>query len=186
MKTIISPKIQRIIKNRARLMQELDIHITNRGREVTINGSPEAEFIAEQVIEALNFGFPYIEAISMKKENKNLEKINIKDHTTQKNLERVRGRVIGQGGKALKTLSDLTDSSIELLDNTVGIIAEPENMERAAAAVIAIIKGAKHGAVYRELENSIPKPIYDLGLKDEPVKTMDEYEAALKSDEDDY
>lgn len=167
MKTIIIEKIARVIKNKKKLEELLNLKITNRGKEVTINGSPEDEYTGTQVIDALNQGFPYSEAISIKTENKILETINIKDYTNKSNLERIRGRVIGQGGKALKTLSDLTDSAMELKDNHVAIIAEPENLERATEALIAIIKGAKHGAVYKELEKNMPMPIHDLGLREE-------------------
>lgn len=180
MQTILVDKIVRVIKNHKRLMAELDVKITNKGKEVTIEGTPENEYMARQVIDALNFGFPYIEAITMKKENKLLEFVNIKEHTNQSNLERVRGRVIGQGGKALKTIASLTDSAVELKENTVAIIANPENMERATEAIIAIIKGAKHGAVYKELEHNFPKQEYDLGLKEQPTKSMEDYEKALE------
>jgi ribosomal RNA assembly protein len=180
MQSIIIDKIARVIKNRKRLMEELEVKITNNGTEVTVDGSPENEYIALQVLDALNYGFPYIEAISMKREGKDLETINIKEHTNQSNLERVRGRVIGKGGKALKTLASLTDSAIELKENTVAVIADPENMERATEAIIAIIKGAKHGAVYKELEHNFPKQEYDLGLREKPTKTMEDYEKALE------
>lgn len=179
MKTINCSRIARVIKNHKRLMEELNVKITNRGREVTIIGTPEDEYIAAQTIEALNFGFPYLEAISMKKEGKLMETVNIKEYTSRRDMEQVRGRLIGQGGKALRTLSNLTGCAVELKENTIGIIGEPENLERAASAAIAIAKGAKHSSVWRELENSQPKPIYDLGLRDAPVKTMEEYEDAL-------
>ena len=178
-KTIVD-KIARVIKNRKRLMEELGVTINNNGKEVSVEGKPEDEYIAIQVLDALNYGFPYIEAISMKKENKELETVNIKEHTNQSNLERVRGRIIGKGGKALKTLANLTDSAMELKENTVAIIANPENMERATEAVISIAKGAKHGYVYKGLEHNFPKQEYDLGLKGKPTKTMKEYEEKLK------
>lgn len=167
MKTIICEKIGRIIRNKTKLEELLGIKISNRGKEVTINGTPENEHEAIQVIDALNQGFPYSEAIAIKKEEKILQIVNIKDYTNKSNLERVRGRIIGQGGKALKTLSLLTDSAMELKENHVTVIADPENMERAVEALIAIIKGAKHGAIYKELEKNAPKPIYDLGLREE-------------------
>jgi len=167
MKTLIIEKIARVIKNRQKLEILLNLKINNRGKEVTINGTPEDEYAGEQVLDALNQGFPFVEAISIKTENKVLEIVNIKDYTKKANLERIRGRIIGKGGKALKTLSGLTDSAMELKENHVGIITAPENLERATEALIAIIKGAKHGAVYKELEKSMPKPIYDLGLREE-------------------
>ncbi len=166
MKIIICEKIARIIRNKEKLEKLLEIKISNRGKEVTIDGTPENEYDAVQVIDALNQGFPYTEAISIKKEDKILKIVNIKEHTNKANLERVRGRVIGQGGKALKTLSVLTDSAMKIKENHVTIISSPENMERATEALIAIIKGAKHGATYKELEKNAPKEIYDLGLRE--------------------
>ena len=180
METIICEKIARIIKNRKKLIEILKININNRGKEVTIDGTPENELIARQVIDALNFGFPYAEAISIKTEDRILETINIKDYTNRANLQRVRGRVIGKGGKTIKTLASLTDSAMELQENTVAIIATPENLERAAEAVIAIIKGAKQGGVYKDLEKSHPEEIIDLGLKERPMKTIEEYEKSLE------
>ncbi len=162
---IIIDKIIRIIKNKKKLEEELKVKIMNRGKEVKIEGSAENQFIAEKVIEALNFGFPYSEAISIKKENRIFEKINIKEHTNKKNFERIRGRLIGKSGKVIQTIANLTESSLELKENQIGIITDPENLERITGAVIQIIQGAKHGNVYKGLEKSQPKPIYDLGLK---------------------
>jgi len=180
MKTIECDKIVRIIKNRKRLEQELNVKINNAGKLVTIDGDAQDEYIATQVIDALNFGFPYIEAISMKKEGKLLDTINIKEYTSKNNLESVRGRIIGKAGKAIQTIATLSDCVIEMKNNTVAILGEPENIERASEAIVAIIKGAKHSGVYHTLEGSHPQPIYDLGLKDAPIKTMKDYKEALK------
>ena len=180
MKTLIIEKLARVIKNKKRLEDSLDIKITNRGKEVTIDGSAENEYIASQVLDALNFGFPYAEAMLIAEEENTLfEVVNIKEHTNRADLERVRGRVIGKGGKALKVLSDLTGCALELKENKVGVIGEPENIERATEAIIAIVKGAKHGAVYKELEQSTPKPIYDLGLRGKDERTLEEINEEL-------
>lgn len=180
MEMIIIEKIARIIQNKKKLTELLNVKITNRGKEVTIDGKAEDELIARQVLDALNYGFPYAEAISIKTEDRILETINIKDYTNRTDLESIRGRVIGKGGKTIKTLADLADSAIEMKENTIAIITEPENLQRLTAAIIAIIKGAKQAGVYRELEQSHPKPIIDLGLKEQPIKTMKEYEEKLE------
>lgn len=183
MKSIDCPKIVRIIKNRKRLMNELNVKITNAGRIVSIDGTPEDEYMATQVIDALNFGFPYIEAISMKKEGRLLETLNIKEYTKKNDLERVRGRIIGKAGKGIRTVATLSDCAIEMRENTVAIIGEAQNIQRASEAIVAVIKGAKHSGVYHMLEGNQPHPIYDLGLKDAPVKTMKDYEKALNQDD---
>jgi len=94
------------------------------------------------------------------------EIINIKEHTNRKDLARIRARIIGTRGKALKTLSDLTECNFEIKENRIGIIGDVENIENAQKAIISIIKGAKHSNIYSFLEKHHPEPIIDLGLKE--------------------
>ncbi len=165
MKKLIIEKLSRIIKNKKKLEAKLNIKITNRGKEIFIDGKPENEFVAEKVIDALNFGFPFSTALLIKEEDCEFEIINIKNYTNRKNKEQVRGRIIGKQGKVLKVLSDLTNCYFELKDNEIGIVGEPECIKNAQDAVIGIIRGAKHGNIYKRLEKNQVKEIGDLGLR---------------------
>ncbi len=162
---LLIEKLPRIIKNHKKLESELNVKISNRGKEIYIEGESEKEFNAEKVIMALDFGFPYSAAMDLAKGDAIFETINIKDHTKRHDLERVRARIIGKAGKTIKTLSDLTRCHIELKDNTVGIIGEPELIETATHAIISLIQGSKQGNVYAYLEKHQPKPEFDLGLR---------------------
>ena len=166
MKTLISEKIPRILKNKTRLEKLLKIKISNRGKETVIEGTPENEFTAEKVIDAINFGFPYSHATEIKKQDLEFEIINLKDYTKKHDYERIRGRIIGKGGKALRNLSELSDCFIEINENRIGIIGEPLNVKNAIEALTQIIRGSKHGNVYKGLEKSKPEIIQDLGLRD--------------------
>jgi len=148
MKKIFSEKIPRILKNKKRLEKILNVKITNKGREVFIHGKSEEEYFAEKVIEALNFGFPFSVATLIKKEDLIFEIINIKDYTKRKDLNRIRARIIGKGGKTLKILNQLTNCHFELKDNEVGIIGTPEEIENGQESIISIIRGAKQANVY--------------------------------------
>lgn len=165
MKKIICDKIIRIIKNRKKLEEILNVKINNSGNEVSIEGEPHEEYIAEKVIDALNFGFPYSTAISIKTEDKIFETINIKEYA-KGNLERVRGRIIGKNGRVLKNLTNLTDCDLELKDNHIAIIGKDEEIERTIKAIISLLYGTKHSAVYGMLEKADREPIYDFKLKD--------------------
>lgn len=167
MKTILSPKLPRIIKNKKKLEQELNIKIFNRGKELKIEGSPEEEYLAEKIIDAINFGFKISDALSIKKEDNEFEILNIKNYTKNKKLERIKARLIGKNGKCLSTLRNLSESFIEIKDNNVGIISPPENLENITNAIIQIIQGAKQSYAYKGLEKNRPQPIYDLGLRNE-------------------
>ena len=166
MKKILSEKLPRILKNKKRLEKLLDIKITNRGKEISIQGEPEDEYVAEKVIDALNFGFPFYTAILIKKEDFIFEIINIKDYTKRHDLERIRARIIGKNGKTLKILNQLTNCYFELKDNYIGIIGSPEDLKSGQEAVTSIIKGAKQSNVYGFLKKNKTKPILDLGLKE--------------------
>jgi len=166
---IIIDKLPRVTKNRTRLEKLLNVKITNERKEVSISGNAEDEYVAEKVLQALDIGFPYSTATLIKTKDLVLETLNIKDYSKGKNLTRVRGRVIGTQGKALQIISNLSDCSLEIKDNQVGIIGNPEDIKRAVEAIILIIQGAKHGNVYSGLMKSRGKSkieeFEDLGLK---------------------
>ena len=166
MKTILSDKLPRILKNKKQLEKKLNIKITNKGKEVSISGKPINEYAAGLVIDALNLGFPFSTAMLIKEEDFLFEVLNIKDYTRRHDLERIKGRIIGKEGKTLKTLHQLTKCYFEIKDNNIGILGHPEYIKNAQEAVISLIKGSKQGNVYAFLEKHHVQPIADLGLKE--------------------
>jgi len=169
MKTIISDRWLNVIKYKKELETKLNIKITNRGKEVNIDGSPEDEYLAEKIIDAINFGFPIQTALTILEE-KTFEILNIKDFTTKKDLAKVRGRIIGKQGKSFSTLNQLTKCEFKIKDNKVGIIGDIENIEQAIEAIESISRGTKHSHVYAMLEKNRIKPIFDFGLKEAKKK----------------
>jgi len=165
MKKIICEKLTRIIKSKKRLEKILNVKITNRGKEVYVQGKPEDEYVAEKVIDALEFGFPFSTAIMIREHNCVFEIINIKDYTKRKDLVRIRARIIGTKGKTLQTLHHLTNCFFEIKDNSVGIIGAPEFIKNSQEALISIIRGSKQANVYSFLEKHQVRQIDDLGLK---------------------
>lgn len=165
MEKLVVEKLPRIIKNKKKLESELRVKINNRGREVYIEGYPEDTYIAEKVIEALEFGFPFSTALLLKEEDFMFDIVNIKDYTKRKDLTTVRSRIIGRQGKTLKTITDLTKCHFEIKDNQVGIIGDPEYIKSAQDAVISLIQGSKQGNVYGRIEKRKKPKDFDLGLK---------------------
>jgi len=173
MKKLIVEKIARIIPIKAKLSKELDVEIKNMGKEVYIEGDPEKEHLAEQVIDAIDMGFPINEALLLKEEEEfMMEIINIKDYSKKDNLERVRGRIIGRDGKTLRVLSDLTGCFYELKNNKVAIIGETDKIKAAQRGIISLIQGSKQANVYSYLEKHQPEPVLDLGIKDSFKKKL--------------
>ena len=86
MEKIICEKPNRVIKNRKKLEEKLRVKITGKGMEIAIYGSPENEYIAGKIIEALEFGFPFSVVLLIKDEDLMFEILNIKDYT-KRNIE---------------------------------------------------------------------------------------------------
>ena len=86
MKKIISNKVGSIIKEKEKLETALNVKISNRGKELFIDGSPVDEYEAEKVIEAINFGFKTEIAIMIKEKELSLEILSIKDFTKKEKI----------------------------------------------------------------------------------------------------
>ena len=68
------------------------------------------------------------------------------------NLVRVRARLIGTGGKTRRIIEENCHVEISIYGDTVAIIGEYNDVRAAEEAVVALIKGAPHGAVYRMVD----------------------------------
>ena len=166
MRKIILDNSEKIILKKTKLEKGLHVKILNKDGEIYINGLPEDEYVAEKVIDAINFGFSIKRALLIKKQDLVFEILNIKNYMRGKNIVRIKSRIVGKSGRALMTLSQLSDCYLEIKKNQVGIIGAPENIENAQNAIILLIKGSKHANVYAFLERSQPEPILDFGLKE--------------------
>lgn len=166
-------KQKKMQRAKPQLEKEMNLKITNRGKEFFIEGEAEDEYITNQVMDAIDFGFPIPTALSIEKEDLVFERINIKEHSKKNKVEMAKGRVIGKNGKNLSTLTEITGCVFEVKENEVGIIGHPENMKNVITGVISIIRGAKHSNVYSFLQRTKPGPIWDLGLKERITKETD-------------
>lgn len=143
---------------------------------VSLKGSELDEFLVEKVVRAVDFGFHVEDALLLMSDDFVLEFIEVKEHTRRKNLKDVRARLIGTGGKARKTIQNLTGSEIVIHDNTVGVIVDSDHLDAVIQGIESLIQGAKHGNVfsYLEKQNASKRRFErdDLGLK-EGIKDLD-------------
>jgi len=168
MQEIYSKNTRKILQNKKKLEEKLKVKITNKDKILFIEGKAEDEYIAIEVIEAINLGFTADKALFLTEEFI-LEKINIKDLTKRHDLERIRGRIIGTQGRTKKTIESLSECFISLYNNTIGIIGRAEDIEKAMQALTSLIQGSKQSKVYsyleREKSKEKTKMNVDLGLK---------------------
>jgi len=152
MQEIYVENIKEVFRNKKNIEKELKIKLTNKGKDFFVKGNPENEYLALKVLEAVNLGFSVSKALQLKDENVILQALNIKDITKKHDLERIRARIIGTGGKTLKTLQHLTECDLSISNNQIGIIGDAEEVEYAVQALTSLIHGSKQGNVYARLE----------------------------------
>lgn len=122
-------------------------------------------FAAREIVKAIGRGFNPEVALSLKKPDFALELIELKDFAgTKKAMIRKRGRVIGEGGKARRTIEELTETHISVFGKTIGIVGRVEDVAAARRAVEALLGQATHSGVYKQLEQRRAKLRRDKAL----------------------
>ena len=149
---IYAQNLKEIINNKNKIEKELNVKLSNQGRNIFIEGDAENEYLCLRIIEAINLGFSLKKALSLKNEEVILHILNIRDITRRNDLERVRARLIGTQGKTKNNIEKLSDCLISIHDNWVGIIGEVGCIEEAIISLRLIIQGSKQGNVYARLE----------------------------------
>lgn len=169
MRNILVGNIKKIRKAVPIIENKVKVKIGFGKGNISIKGSELNEYLIEKVIRAVDFGFNIEEALLLMNDDFVLEFIEVREHTHRKNLRDVRARLIGTGGKARKTIENLTGSEIVIHGNTVGVIVDSEHLDAVMQGLQSLIQGAKHGNIfaYLEKQNSSRRKFEmdDLGLK---------------------
>ena len=171
MRNVIVENMNKIKKAVPIIEDKIKIKISFQKSQITIKGSELNEYTVEQIVRAVDFGFDVDDALLLKNADFVLEFINVKEHTHRKNLKEVRARLIGTGGKARKTIENLTGAVVVIHDNNVGVIVDSEHLDAVTQAIVLLIQGAKHGNVFAYLEKqNVSRRRFsgeDLGLKED-------------------
>ncbi len=168
MRTLILDRIKEIKINLRKLEDSLNVKLSLKGNKLTISGSELEEYDAERIINAINFGFSTVKALTLKDPEIVFRILHIKDFTRRKDLKEVRARLIGRFGKTKETIENISNTDIVIHDNEVGVLGSAESIEDAITALKNLIKGSKQANVYRYLEKAnVRKFDEGLGLKEQ-------------------
>lgn len=109
---------------------------------------------AVEVINAINRGFSPERAFEMlDDEDLLLDVIDLSglaDNPRQ--LDRLRGRIIGKDGRAREQIEDMTEIEISVFGKTVALIGYPEQLKVARTAIDMLIEGVPHENVFAFLD----------------------------------
>ncbi|UCC28685.1 MAG: RNA-processing protein [Candidatus Bathyarchaeota archaeon] len=116
---------------------------------------PSLLFRAKEVITAIGRGFSPQRAIPLLQDPDTvLEVIDLRQTVGKSpaDIQRLKGRIIGKGGKTRRIIEELTDAEISVYGHTVSIIGNFNQTNVAAEAILMLIKGSQHSTVYRFLQ----------------------------------
>ncbi len=130
------------------------IDVDSNEGDVTIQGEdPLTMFPVRDIVRAIGRGFNPDVAMLLLKQDYVFEVIELRDFVKNKEqMPRIKGRIIGQEGKARRVMEDLTDTYICVYGKTIGIIGLGENVAIARRAIESLAAGSQHSNVYKWLE----------------------------------
>ncbi|AAM31708.1 MULTISPECIES: KH domain-containing protein [Methanosarcina] len=151
---IIGPKgeIKKLIEDKTTCQLEIE---SDSGKiDVTCEGDPLKEFRVLETIKAIGRGFSPEKALEiLDDEMLMLEVIDLSDvATTPKELQRIKGRIIGRNGRTRELAESLINVKISVYGKTVSVLGYPEQNTIIRTAIKMLLDGATHGAVYKFLE----------------------------------
>jgi len=147
------------IKERIEKQLSIEMTIDSETGDVTLTLAPKAEdpsvlFRAKEVVTAVGRGFSPDRAFRLIQDGDALlEVIDLREifGRSLSDLERIKGRIIGQEGKTRRIIEELTDAEVSVYGHTVSIIADADEMDIAREAIKMLLQGRQHSSVYRFL-----------------------------------
>lgn len=117
-------------------------------------GDPFKALKASETIKAIARGFSPEKALKLLEvEDLILDLMDLsKISDAPSDLMRIKGRIIGRGGKTREIIESMTGAKISVYGKTISIIGDAEQIMTVRTALDMLIDGAPHGAVYGYLE----------------------------------
>ena len=144
------------VKSRLESETRTKIDVDSKEGEVNVSGKDAVMLMtARDIVKAIARGFNPDIAAQLLKADYSRDIINIDDYGSSMNdLIRLRGRVIGAGGKSRRVVEELTDAHVSVYGKTVAILGEISAVAMARRAIDMLLSGSPHRNVYKWLEKS--------------------------------
>jgi len=141
---------------------KVKIEIDRESGEVKVVYDPqEAEnfILLRKIFDAISVGFGKEILELLDNEDYNFEIVDLTEFVgkSKNDLIRIKGRIIGEKGKAKTNLENYTKCKILVYEDKVGILGPAEMVTIAREAVEKLARGYQHSAVYRFLDSRIRK-----------------------------
>lgn len=148
------------IKERIENFCNVGLQVDSKTGEVTVFMKGDLEnsnpFKAIAIVNAIARGFSPERAFRLLNEDVILEIIDLRQYAgkSKSSLERIKGRIIGQQGKARRNVEELTGAFISVYGHTVAIIGNVDEIRLASEAIKMLAGGSMHKTVYNMLQRA--------------------------------
>jgi ribosomal RNA assembly protein len=147
-------KIKNEIENRCKVLIRID---SESGSVIISPRDPselEQAFKAVEIVSAISRGFSPERSYRLLGDDVLLQLVDLNEYVgrSHNQITRLKGRLIGEGGKSRKTIEDLTGTAISIYGHTVAIIGNFEDIKLASDAILNLVKGRSHKTVYNLLQ----------------------------------
>ena len=147
-----------ITKSKIETSCHVSLEIDGDAGEVLLESKGDVEkiqpFKAIEIITAIGRGFSPENAMTLLDGENTLHVIDLREFAgkSSANVERIKGRIIGEGGRARRNMENLSGTHISVYGRTVSIIGSASKLRLTVDAISSICRGSMHGAVYDKLE----------------------------------
>ncbi|MGQ0794607.1 MAG: KH domain-containing protein [Nitrosopumilaceae archaeon] len=148
------------VKSRIEKICSVKITVDSESGEILVSGNGQIEdmlpFKAVEVVMAIGRGFSPEKAMRLLQGENALHVIDLREFAgkSSSNIERIKGRIIGEGGRVRQNIEELSGANISVYGRTVSIIGEGSQLKHAVDAISALSRGSMHGAVYNDLQEA--------------------------------
>jgi ribosomal RNA assembly protein len=138
-------------------MCNVEIEVVSKTGQITIasttkNFDENGALKARDIINAISNGFSPERAFRILDEESLFQVLDLRNFTTSTNsTNRIKGRIIGEKGKARKNIEELTNTFISIYGHTVSLIGNYEETKLALDAIMLLVNGRSHKTVYEML-----------------------------------
>ncbi len=146
------------VKSQIEKLCHVSLDIDGDTGEVLIKSYGNVEnfspFKAMEIVTAIGRGFSPENALTLLKGENALHVIDLREFAgkSSANVERIKGRIIGEGGRARRHMENLSGTHISVYGRTVSIIGDSSKLRKVVDAISSISSGSLHGTVYTKLE----------------------------------
>ncbi|TLX86795.1 MAG: RNA-binding protein [Thaumarchaeota archaeon] len=156
-------RISVVIGNKGKTKKEIckrcnvNIEIESKTGEILISSTSKnmdefGALKARDIIHAISHGFSPERAFRILDEETLFQILDLRNFTSSSNsTSRIKGRIIGEKGRARKNLEELTNAFISIYGHIIALIGNYEETKLALDAITLLINGRSHKTVYEML-----------------------------------